>query len=100
MYHQVSLKQLRPQLPQIIQQVDNSLERFVICKRGAPVAVLLSYDDFESILETLDELLDKQGLARIKKALAQAKHGQTISWEKAKAQLSFNKADSKKKKKE
>ncbi len=95
MYHQVSLKQLRPQLPQIINQVDSSLERFVICKHGSPVAVLLSFDDFESILETLDELLDKNNLNRIKRALKQAHEGKTISWDTVKAkQVTTNKANS------
>jgi prevent-host-death family protein len=75
----VTLKELRPNLPKIIQAVDKQMERYIITQRGLPKAIILSLDDFEGILETLEILQDKAGLSRLKKAEREAKAGKTRS---------------------
>ncbi len=40
MYNYITLKDLRPKLPKVIQSVDTKLDRFVISKNGIPVAVI------------------------------------------------------------
>lgn len=87
MYQHLSLKELRPKLPKVIKQVDESLDRFIITKRGKPTAILLSVDDFESMLETLNETQDQTNLKRIFKGLEEAKAGKTTSWEALKSEL-------------
>ncbi len=62
----VSLKNLRPKLPKIMNDVDSKMDRFVITKRGKPIALILSIDDYESLLETLSVLSDKNLMKRIK----------------------------------
>lgn len=64
----VTLKALRPRLPQIIDEIDSKLDRFIITRRGKPVALMMSVDDYESILETIDILSNKHLIKRIKKA--------------------------------
>ena len=76
----LSLKELRPDLPHVIEQVDRKLDRFIITKRGRPVAVLLSADDYESLMETLDILADPKALASLRKGEADARSGKTRSW--------------------
>ena len=71
----VTLKNLRPKLPQIIDEVDSKMDRFIITKRGKPVAVLMSVEDYESMLETLDILSDAKLEKRLKKAMADVKKG-------------------------
>lgn len=85
MYQHISLKALRPQLPSIIDRVDKEMERYIISKRGQPVAVLVSLDDFESLIETLNEESDKNNLKRIRKGLQEARRGQTVDWKKVKS---------------
>lgn len=80
MYNYISLKELRPQLPKVIQRIDSHLDRYIVSRRGNPVAILLALDDFESLVETLNELEDKENLKKIRKGLRQAKKGQTVSW--------------------
>lgn len=84
MYHHITLKELRPQLPQVMSRVDEALERFVISKRGTPIAVLLSLADYESLLETLNEVSDRANLQRIRRGLKAVKSGKTVSWKKLK----------------
>lgn len=77
----ITLKELRPSLPKIIEAVDKRMERYIITKRGTPRAVLLSIDDFEGLLETLDILQDKAGISRLRKAERELKAGKTRSLE-------------------
>ncbi len=85
MYHHITLKELRPKLPQVVERVDTELDRYIISRRGEPVAVLLSIDDYESLIETLNETTDKAMLARIRRGMKEAKRGQTMPWSKVKA---------------
>ncbi len=85
MYNHITLKNLRPKLPEVVERVDTQLDRYIISKHGEPVAVLLSLDDYESLIETLNEVTDRTNLARIRRGMKEAKRGQTISWSKVKA---------------
>jgi len=60
-------------------EVDSKMDRFIITKRGKPVALLMSIDDYESILETLDILSNTHLMKRLKKAKADVKAGRVIS---------------------
>lgn len=64
-------------------------EPIIIIKRGKPVMVALSYDQFESLLETLDILSDAEFCDRLQESISQANQGKTISWEEAKTRLEF-----------
>ena len=77
----VSLKNLRPKLPKIMAEVDSKMDRFIITKRGRPVALLMSIDDYESILETLDVLSNTHLMKRLKRAKADVRAGRVMSLE-------------------
>ncbi len=64
----VTLKELRPKLPVVIQRVDGRMDRYIITRRGKPVAVVMSVDEYESWVETLDLLADKETLVRLRRA--------------------------------
>ena len=83
----VSLKELRPELPGVIDRIDRKLDRFVITRRGKPVAVLLSADDYESLMETLDILADPKAMARLRKGEEDVRRGRTRSWKDVKKSL-------------
>ena len=75
----ISLKSLRPRLPKIMSEVDSKMDRFIITKRGRPVALLMAIDDYESILETLDILSNTNLMKRLKKAKMDVKVGRLKS---------------------
>lgn len=89
MYQHITLKDLRPKLPKVINNVDNHLERYIISKRGEPVAILLSLDDYESMIETLNETADQKNLKNIRKGMEEAKSGKTVNWKKVKEKYSL-----------
>jgi prevent-host-death family protein len=61
----LSLTELRPRLPEIIDRVHRYFDRFFITRHGRPEAVILSAEDFEGLLETLDILGDETCLSRL-----------------------------------
>lgn len=71
----ITLKELRPQLPKVIKDLDGKMDRFIITKSGRPAALMMSIEDYESIMETLD-ILSNSGMAKkIKEAEADIKKG-------------------------
>lgn len=87
MVNTITLKELRPELPEVIKDIDNKLDRYIITKRGKPVAIMISVDDYEGFLETVEILSDKEAVRRIKKAKREIKKGETISLEELKRKI-------------
>ena len=87
MINTVSLKELRPEIPKIIARIDGKLDRYVVTKRGKPVVVMLSVEDYESLMETLDILADPQAMAGLRKGEEDIRKGRSRSWAKIKASL-------------
>ena len=87
MYKFISLKELRPKLAKVVEKIDQEMDRYIVSKRGEPVVVMIGLDDFESIVETLNETSDKENLKRLRKAMKEAKSGRTVDWKIVKKRL-------------
>jgi prevent-host-death family protein len=55
----ISLTELRPRLSDVVDRAHEHFDRFVITRRGKARAVLLSSEEFEGLLETLEILSDQ-----------------------------------------
>ena len=64
-------------------------EPIIITKHGKPVMVTISYEQMESLLETLEILTDKEFSSQLKEGIQQDKEGKTVSWSEAKAKLGW-----------
>ncbi|MEA5534728.1 type II toxin-antitoxin system Phd/YefM family antitoxin [Crocosphaera sp. XPORK-15E] len=62
-------------------------EPIIITKHGKPVMAAMSYEQFESLQETISILSDATFARQLQESIAQAEKGETISWEDAKTQL-------------
>ncbi|PWJ54607.1 prevent-host-death family protein [Quadrisphaera granulorum] len=60
------LAEVRAQLSKLVDSAVETHERIHITRNGRPAAVLLSAEDFESLLETLEILSDPEAMAEIK----------------------------------
>jgi antitoxin YefM len=83
----MSLKELRPALPKVVKQIDGKMDRYIVTKRGKPVLVMLSIEDYESLLETIEILTDPKAIAGIRKGEEDVKKGRTRSWKDVKRSL-------------
>ncbi|MDP8229988.1 MAG: type II toxin-antitoxin system Phd/YefM family antitoxin [Candidatus Gorgyraea atricola] len=79
MVNTITLKELRPELPEVIKHIDDRLDRYIVTKRGKPIAIMMSPDDYEGLLETIQILSNKTVARRIKKAKKEIGEGKTIS---------------------
>ncbi len=61
----VSLTEMRPRLSELLSRAHQQFDRFVITRRGRAEAVLLSADEFDGLLETLEILSDKALVRRL-----------------------------------
>jgi PHD/YefM family antitoxin component YafN of YafNO toxin-antitoxin module len=59
----------------------------VVTKRGKPVVVMLSVEDYEALVETLDILADPKAMAGLRKGEEDIRKGRTRSWAEIKASV-------------
>lgn len=76
----LSIRELRPKLPSVVRDAAATYARYIVTRRGKPEAVILSIDDYESLMETLEILADPRAMAAIRKGQEDIRKGRTRSW--------------------
>jgi PHD/YefM family antitoxin component YafN of YafNO toxin-antitoxin module len=59
-----------------------------VTRRGKPVLAIMTWEDYQAILETLEILSDDESVERLRRSIQEVKEGKQIPWQKAKARLS------------
>jgi prevent-host-death family protein len=67
----ISLTEARDNLRSIVDDVLETSSQFTITRHGRNVAVILSYDEYESLIETLNILSDADAMDAIAEAEAE-----------------------------
>ena len=62
------LTEARNRLSEIVDDVISTGSDFIITKHGRPAAVLVGYDEYEALLETLNILSDPETMAALAEA--------------------------------
>lgn len=81
----LTITETRKQLLNLPEQLAD--EPVIITKHGKPAMVALGYEQFESLMETLEVLSDPELMNRLRHSLAQADQGETIALDDAIARL-------------
>ena len=81
----LTITEARQKLLELPEQLTE--EPVIITKHGKPVMTAMSYQQFESLLETLSILSDTEFTKQLKDSIIQGERGETINWEEAKAKL-------------
>ncbi len=71
-----ALSDVREHLSEIVDDVALTGGEYVITKHGRPTAVLLSSDDYESLIETLNILSDSDAMVAIGEAERELANGE------------------------
>ncbi len=69
------ITETRENLSEILDEVVTTGQEYVITKHGRPVAVLLSFDEYEALVETLNVLSDDDTMAALAEADADVAEG-------------------------
>lgn len=87
MTHTITLKELRPELPSVVDKIDKKWERYIVTKHGKPSVVMLNIEDYESLMETLDILTDPVAMKGLRQGEKDLRAGKTRDWKTIKARL-------------
>jgi antitoxin YefM len=66
----------------IIEEAGENMRQFTITHRGKPPVILMSVEEYEGWLETLDIISDRKLVTQIKHARQDIKTGKGTPWEK------------------
>lgn len=76
------ISEVKTHLPELVSKVEARDEQIVVTRNGKPAAVLLSYDEYSKIQETLDVLSDPVLMRQIRQSRAYfAKGGKGLGFE-------------------
>ena len=75
-----TLSQARKHFPELVEKSHELFEEYVISRKGIPTAVIVDYDLFEGIKETLNIVLDKKLVKRLRAAREEMKAGSGKNW--------------------
>jgi len=69
----IPLKEARQKFSTLVDRADRLSERFVVTKNGTPRAVLMSFEEFESWVETLELMSNPKAVKALEQGLKEAK---------------------------
>jgi len=77
----IPLSVAKAHLSEIVRDVSETHEVVTISKGGVPATVMMSADEYESLIETLEILSDPELMEDIRIGLEEEKAGKTVSLE-------------------
>jgi antitoxin YefM len=78
MLETISITKARKNFLPLIDRVEDELYRFMVTKHGNPVAVVISYEEYSRMVETLKLIEDRELAREIKQGSAEAEQGNLI----------------------
>jgi PHD/YefM family antitoxin component YafN of YafNO toxin-antitoxin module len=85
----LTISQARSALPSLSRKLAREArpDAVTITQKGKPVLALMNWEFYESLIETLEILDDKEMMAALRQGIKEAKAGKGISWEAARRRL-------------
>ena len=81
------MTELQQELPEVLDMIESTDERVVVVRHDRPTAILLSYEDYEGLLETLDVLSQAGAREEIREAEARYASGEYLTADDLRADL-------------
>lgn len=85
----LAMAEARKQLPKLAETLEKHPEfgAVKITRRGKPVLAVLSWDLYESVVETMEIMSDPELMAAFRQGVKEMEEGQAIPWEQVKKEL-------------
>jgi antitoxin YefM len=77
----------RRQLTKLPEKLEADPATVAVTRRGKPVLAIMTWEDYQAILETLEILSDDKAVDEIRHSILEVREGKQIPWEQAKARL-------------
>ena len=69
------ISEVKTQLPRLVKGVFERDEEIIITRKGRPAAIILSIDEYEGLIETLEILSDPEAMAQLRRSEAYFRRG-------------------------
>lgn len=83
----VPLAEARAQLSRLVDEAVRTHERVEVTRKGRRAAVLLSADDYDSLVETVEILSDPELMRRIRESEAELARGESFDLDEVGAEM-------------
>ena len=77
----------RRKLTKLPEELGANPATVAVTRRGKPVLAIMTWEDYQAILETLEILSDDEAVEQLRRSIKEVKGKKTIPWEEAKARL-------------
>jgi prevent-host-death family protein len=77
----------RRELTKLPEKLETNPATVAVTRRGKPVLAIMTWEDYEAILETLEVLSNDEAVEQLRLSIREVKEGKAIPWEEAKARL-------------
>ena len=77
----------RRELTKLPEKLGTSQATVAVTRRGKPVLAIMTWDDYQTILETLEVLGDDAAVDQLRRSIKEVKEGKQIPWQEAKTRL-------------
>ena len=85
---ELTMVDARRELTKLPEKLEARRATVTVTRRGKPVLAIMTWEDYEAILETLEILSDDKAVEQLRSSIQEVKKGKAIPWEEAKARLS------------
>lgn len=87
MARHLSITEARNLLTRLPEELEKSHETVAITRNGEPKLAVMSWDLYQSMVETMDIMSDPELVAQMRKGIADIEAGRVIPWEEARKEL-------------
>jgi prevent-host-death family protein len=77
----------RRELTKLPEQLEAEPATIAVTRRGKPVLAIMTWEDYQSIQETLEILSDTEAVEQLRESIREVREGKTISWDEAKKRV-------------
>jgi prevent-host-death family protein len=83
----VPFSEARARLTDLVDEVEQKHEHFVITRNGRPAAVVMSTEEYDALQETLEILDDEETMEALRRSDEDAAAGRVYPWDEVKREL-------------
>jgi len=83
----IPFTEARARLTELLDEVNERHEHVIITRNGRPAGVMLSSDEYEALVETLEVLEDEEALEALRDSEADVRSGHSYSLDEVRREL-------------
>ena len=84
---ELTMVDARRELTKLPEQLEAEPATIAVTRRGKPVLAIMTWEDYQSIQETLEILSDTEAVEQLRESIREVREGKTIPWDEAKKRV-------------